>query len=91
MTSALEHSVGLAVVLVQTTSQHNKRRLLRVDELDNISTNGSSEHRGKRDRAHDLVSFLHRVHRNDRTSSLGASAGNSTPPTILFRKIEDLF
>ena len=70
VTSALEHSVGLAVVLVQTTSQTNKHHLLRVDELDHISTDGSSEHRGKRDRAHDLVSFLHRVHRNDRTSSL---------------------
>lgn len=62
-----------------------------MDELNDISTNGSSEHRGKRDRAHDLVCTLHRVHRNDRTSSLDTSDNIHTPPTILFCIIEVLF
>lgn len=44
--------------------------LLRVDELDDIRTDGGGEHGGQSNGGVDLISVLNRVHRHNGTSSL---------------------
>ena len=72
VTSALEHSVGLAVVLshAMELDNHTHKRLLGVDKLHNISTDRGSEHSGQSHGGVDIINVLNRVDRNDRASSL---------------------
>ena len=72
VTSALEHSVRLAVVLshAMELDNHTHKRLLGVDKLHNISTDRGSEHSGQSHGSVDSINVLNRVDRNDRASSL---------------------
>ena len=70
VTSALEHSVRLTSVLSHATLILSFSLLLRVDELDDIRTDRSSEHSRKRNGGVHGISVLNRVDRNNRASSL---------------------
>lgn len=58
-----------------------KKSLLGVDELNNISTDRSSEDSGKSNGGVDLIGIFHGVDRNDGTSSLQIDE-NSEKSTI---------
>jgi len=79
VTSALEHSVRLAVVLSHATklNNHSHKHLLGVDKLHNISTDRGSEHSGQSHGGVDVINVINRVDRNDRASGL-----NTLVPTI---------